>query len=653
MKHMTNKHLKRKISAALAACCMTVSAVIPTTAMLSANAAYSTGTYTVSGQSANIRETPGDSILGYAVKGSTFSVSKIDDSWGYSDSIPATNGKKIAGWIFLENCALTSTPSDTGTSASYAVGSKVQIANTNEVNFRTGASTSYSKIGTIPRDTVLTVMEVSGAWLRVNYNGKDGWFKSTYCKAYVETTVTTTVAKVGDKVEVANTDNVNFRTGAGTGYALLGTIPRGTVLTVSEVSGKWFRVNYNGKDGWFSSDYAKKYTEPVQPSVPNTNNVAAVGDKVEITNTDVVNFRSGAGTTYSKIGTIPRGTVLTVLEISGNWFRVTYNNQNGWFSSGYCKKYVEQTQEPTTNYAKVGEKVKVTAPNAVNMRSGAGTGHALLGTIPRDAVLTVEEVTADGWYRVTYEGTTGWFTSRYAEKYTETTPAPSQPSTPSGTIAAGTKVKINAAVAVNLRTGASTSYKVLGTIPRGAVVTVLEASNGWFRTEYNGKTGWFVSQYCEKYEEQSPTPSTPSTEQGFKVNDKVKIVAPSSVNLRSGVGTEFVPVDVIPNGTSLVVEEVVTDWVRVTYAGKTGWIMSRYVVKQDTEINESVPAAGKVTVSAAVSVTLRKEPTASSAAIGWIKGGTVLQYSEISNGWYKVVYNGKTGWISGRYAKAN
>jgi hypothetical protein len=64
----------------LAACCMTVSAVIPTTAMLSANAAYSTGTYTVSGQSANIRETPGDSILGYAVKGSTFSVSKIDDS---------------------------------------------------------------------------------------------------------------------------------------------------------------------------------------------------------------------------------------------------------------------------------------------------------------------------------------------------------------------------------------------------------------------------------------------------------------------------------------------------------------------------------------------------------------------------------------------
>jgi N-acetylmuramoyl-L-alanine amidase len=56
-------------------------------------------------------------------------------------------------------------------------------------------------------------------------------------------------------------------------------------------------------------------------------------------------------------------------------------------------------------------------------------------------------------------------------------------------------------------------------------------------------------------------------------------------------------------------------------------------------------------VNAAVSVNLRKEPNTSCAVIGYIKGGTVLEYTDKSNGWYKVIYNGKTGWISGTYAK--
>ncbi len=653
MKHMTNKHLKRRLTAALAVCCMTVSSVIPTGAMLTASAAYSTGTYTVSGQSANIRQNPGETVIGYVKNGTAFSVSKIDGDWGYSASIPATSGKTIAGWISLNNCTQTSVSQ---TTTGFAVGSKVEITNTDAVNFRSGVGTSYALLGTIPRGTVLTISEVSGDWLRVTYGGQTGWFKSSYCKAYTEPAPApnTTVAAVGDKIEVVNTDQVNFRSGAGTGYALIGTIPRNALLTVEEVSGTWFRVTFDGKTGWISSSYAKKYTAP-QPS-ENTNTVAAVGDKVEITNTDAVNYRTGAGTGYSLIGTIPRGTVLTILEISGNWFRVEYNHKSGWFNAGYCKKYVDNSAE-TPALAAVGEKVKVNAPSAVNMRSGAGTGFALLGTIPAGTILTVKEVT-DGWYRVTYDGKDGWFTSRYGEKYTETTTPitpPTEQTQPSGTITAGNQVKITAAVAVNMRSGAGTSYTVVGTIPKGKIVTVTEASNGWFRTEYNGKTGWFVGQYCEKYADapaDTPvTPDPPAATPAFKADDQVKVTAADAVNLRSGSGTSFDVIDIIPNGAVLTVAEVSGDWLRVAYNGRIGWISSRYCIKQNTEANESVTPGGKLTVNAAVSVTLRQSATPASAAIGWIKGGTVLSFTEKSNNWYKVNYNGKTGWISGTYVK--
>ncbi len=649
MKHMTNEHLKRRLTAALAVCCMTVSSVIPTGAMLTANAAYSTGTYTVSGQSANIRKNPGEDILGYAANGAAFSVTKIDGDWGYSASIPASGGKTIAGWIYLDNCTQTSVSART---TGFAVGSKVEITNTDAVNFRSGAGTSYTQLGTIPRGTVLTISEVSGDWLRVTYNGQTGWFKSSYCKTYTEPApAPTAVAEVGDQIEVVNTDQVNFRSGAGTGYALLGTIPRNALLTVEEVSGSWFRVTFDGRTGWISSNYAKKYTAP-QPS-ENTNTVAAVGDKVEITNTDAVNFRTGAGTGYSLIGTIPRGTILSILEISGNWFRVEYNYKSGWFNAGYCKKYVE-TQTETPALAAVGEKVKVNAPSAVNMRSGAGTGYALLGTIPAGTILTVKEV-ADGWYRITYDGQDGWFTSRYGEKYTETATPPTEQTQPSGTITAGDQVKITATIAVNMRSGAATSYSVVGTIPKGKIVTVTEASNGWFRAEYNGKTGWFVGRYCEKYADapaDTPvTPDPPASTPAFKADDQVKVTAADAVNLRSGSGTSFDVIDIIPNGAVLTVAEVSGDWLRVAYEGRVGWISSRYCIKYSNEVNEAVTAGGKLTVNAAVSVTLRQSATPASAAIGWIKGGTVLSFTEKSNGWYKVIYNGKTGWISGTYVK--
>lgn len=648
---MKNIPMKRMFSTMLAACCMAVSAMDPT-ALLTADAAYSTGTYTVSGQSANIRQTPGEAIVGYAANGTSFAVTSIDGGWGYSASIPATSGKTVAGWVYLENCTMSA---GTSLQTGFAVGSMVEITNTAQVNFRSGAGTSYALLGTIPKGTVLTVSEVSGDWLKVNYNGTNGWFKSTYCKAYTQSASAgssssasaSSVAAVGEQIVIVNTDQVNFRSGAGTNYNMLGTIPQGTVLVVSEISGSWFHVSYNGQNGWVSSAYCKKYTAPV------ANSTAAVGDKVEIANTDEVNFRSGAGTGYSKIGTIPRGTVLTVSEVSGNWFKTTYNGQTGWFSSGYCKKYTGNTSgSADAGTAESGEMIRITASVAVYLRTGAGVSYNPIGLVPSGKILTVIEA-QNGWYRVNYEGKTGWITSHYTEKYTDASSgtASDAPAQTVAAVAAGDVVKINV-FSVNLRTGAGTNYQSIGTIPRNTVLTIKEVTNGWCRTEYNGKTGWFVAQYCEKYTEETASGTDTSTEESVPVlqaGDSVRTVY--RVYMRSGGGLDYEQIDVIENGEILTVEEVAGEWIRITRNGKTGWMCSRYCVKITADTSESVTVAGKLTVNAAVSVHLRKEASAASEIIGYIKGGAELEYTNKSNGWYHVIYKGKTGWISGTYVK--
>lgn len=48
---------------------------------------------------------------------------------------------------------------------------------------------------------------------------------------------------------------LNVRSGAGTGYSILGTLPYGTSVTVTGTSGGWSAIQYSGRTGYVSSNY--------------------------------------------------------------------------------------------------------------------------------------------------------------------------------------------------------------------------------------------------------------------------------------------------------------------------------------------------------------------------------------------------------------
>lgn len=54
------------------------------------------------------------------------------------------------------------------------------------------------------------------------------------------------------------------------------------------------------------------------------------------------------------------------------------------------------------------------------------------------------------------------------------------------------------ATSLNLRSGPSTSYAVLKSMPNGATVTVVSGpSNGWYQVTYQGTTGWASAMYLD------------------------------------------------------------------------------------------------------------------------------------------------------------
>lgn len=133
----------------------------------------------------------------------------------------------------------------------------------------------------------------------------------------------------------------------------------------------------------------------------------------------------------------------------------------------------------------------------------------------------------------------------------------------------GATYKCTADPSLRIRSGRGTSYKILGSIPKNKTVTVTEISNGWGKVTYNSVTGYVSMSYLTKV-----TTSSSSTSGSYKIN------ASPSLRIRSGRGTKYKQVGSIPYGKIVSVTDISSNWGKVTYGGKTGYISMQYAVKQ-------------------------------------------------------------------------
>ena len=73
--------------------------------------------------------------------------------------------------------------------------------------------------------------------------------------------------------------------------------------------------------------------------------------------------------------------------------------------------------------------------------------------------------------------------------------------------------------------------------------------------------------------------------------------------------------------------------------------------EQDSENDSDTDVIEKIYVKTTTQVRLREEPNTRCTILDRINGGTKLEVLETLDGWYKVSYNGKTGYVSADYAK--
>ena len=132
-------------------------------------------------------------------------------------------------------------------------------------------------------------------------------------------------ASVGAGVVSVTSGNLNVRSSPSSGGSILTVLSKGSYLTLSQKSGSWWRVEYaNGKYGYCHANYIN--------TVPATKAEVATG-------WGSLNVRSGAGTGYAKVESLPKGTDVMVLSTANGWSRILYHgSRTGYVSSAYLKE---------------------------------------------------------------------------------------------------------------------------------------------------------------------------------------------------------------------------------------------------------------------------------------------------------------------------
>lgn len=390
---------------------------------------------TITADYLNVRTGPGTnySRMGGAVYGTRLTVISVHGSWykvtcKIDDKIKT--GYVHSDYVKMDSVSSENTGSgsendssngnDNSTTETVIATGKVNVS---ALNLRSSASTGSSVVTVLYNQPNVEILEHTGSWYKVRVS-VDGSTKTGYVYSdYVTKTGSSSSEEQVTGQGVVNADALNVRSGASTGNGIVDLIYLNTKVEIVSQVGTWYKVKYtkNGaeKTGYVAAEYITK-TADTSTSTPTPTPTPepeepAYEEKNGIVNADVLNVRSGAGTSYSALGQIKQNDKVTIIGEEGSWYKVKAV-LNGTTKTGYVSAEFITLQSDTNNGNNNGSnggnnggiingnnavtsKAGTVIGSGVNFRVGPGTGYGTHGVLNFGTPVTIlgEE---NGWYKV-------------------------------------------------------------------------------------------------------------------------------------------------------------------------------------------------------------------------------------------------------------
>ncbi len=390
------------------------------------------------------------------------------------------------------------------------------------------------------------------------------------------------------------TGGVNVRKTPNTNYSPIGNLPCGTRITVTQeyATSTWHKIYYGGADAYVYAYYVQLDPEPTADptgSLPPSESPSAT----ESTDPSQTASESPSETISNEPTETPTPTTTLTSEPTPT---------------------ASPSPSPTPSIVQNG----TVTSSYVNVRSGPSTSYSKLGSISKGgsvSIIAVEPV--KNWHKIWYNNREAYVWAAYI-KLSSTLPAAQ---------ATGT---VNSSV-LNVRSGPGTSYGKLGSLSKGGKVdiTKVKYTSSWHQIIYNGKLAYVYARYVTVASQDEP--SAPAS--------VYAVVNASRLNFRKSANTSSAVICTLSRGATVQVLEKGTQWYKVKYGGKEGYMYASYL-----KVLSAV--YGKVNIS---SLNVRSGASSSTTRLGKLSGGTTVEILEAGSTWHKIRYGSSVAYVYAAY----
>lgn len=222
------------------------------------------------------------------------------------------------------------------------------------------------------------------------------------------------------------------------GGSVITTVEDKANVEIIEKNGEWYKVKYNGQEGFLFAEYVnveEEVTPPVNPEPKpeetttenpeeNTNSntpTSLIGTNVQIKNDAKIYVMPLISST--PIGSFAVGTTVTIEKEITNWSYVTAGTQSGWIRTYLIngEQNVQNPETPNINQGQenpeqpeantptetpsVATKGKINVDYA-NVRKEASQDSEVVTTLAYETDFVINAETEE-WYKITYTGPDG------------------------------------------------------------------------------------------------------------------------------------------------------------------------------------------------------------------------------------------------------
>ncbi|MFR5264690.1 SH3 domain-containing protein [Clostridium sp.] len=316
------------------------------------------------------------------------------------------------------------------------------------------------------------------------------------------------------------------------------------ILTAIITIGLLVGVTANGQNSEVNNIDNKQVINHVL-QVNSTSRASQTGKVINVTSN--LRIREKPSTNSNILGYLYGGNTVNIISKTNGWYEIEAKGIKGYVSADYISvngdssNNIDNSTENNNMSGKYGQVINVTT--SLRIRQSASTSSAVIGSLRGGDKFEILSK-SNGWYKIKSNGTVGYVHGDYVKVLdgnsnsgsSNGNTSSSKPET-NGKIETG-KV-VNVSTSLRMRSDASTSASIIGSLYQGNTFEIHGQKNGWYYIKHNNKFGYVHGDYVQKISGNSNSTGSNAGNSGSTETNQSKYETVLNA-MKKNIGTPYV-----------------------------------------------------------------------------------------------------------------